>query len=70
MGYEVTNKQTNEKEVLSEQKAEAKYGSVDFTMMVAGVSNTHTAINLSVESDESEFDPYSEDDVDISEAFA
>lgn len=69
MGYEIHNKTTGETEVLSEQEAEAKYGSVDFTMMVAGVNDTHTAVNLSVESDVLEFDVYGDDSVDIMEAF-
>lgn len=71
MAYEVTNKLTGESEVLSENEAEAKHGAVEFTMMVAGMSETHSAVNLSVESDTDGLgDIYEDSECDISEAFA
>ncbi len=72
MAYEIQNKTTGVSEVLSEQEAEAKYGAVEFTMMVAGVNDSHSAINLSVETDTDGFDGsiYEDDACDISEAFA
>lgn len=69
MPYEIMDKTTGSTEVLSEQEAEKKFGSVDFTMMVAGVDDTHTAVNLGVDTDVEDFDIY-DDTCDISEAFA
>lgn len=69
MAYEILNNTTGETEVLSDLEAERKYGAVDFTMMVAGINDTHSAVNLSVENDVEEFDIY-DNTCDISEAFA
>ena len=72
MAYEVTNKLLGTTKVLTEQEAEHEFGAVDFTMMVAGIHDTHTAVNLSVETDTDGFDGslYDDDTCDISEAFA
>ena len=52
MAYEITDNVENTTEVLSEDAAEAKYGSVAFNEMVAGVHDRYSAINMSIEADD------------------
>ena len=70
MAYVVTDNETGESETLSESQAERKFGSGEFTMMVAGMNDRYSAVNDSTDSyeDTSLFD--NDDSCDISEAFA